>query len=136
MLESANLEMKMKIAIPSTEEKFLCPHFGHAPYFAIIDIDDLQRKIINVEIKQPEQGGHEGVPPWLQSLQVTVLVAGGLGKMAIDNLQKNMIDVYYGAPELPVAEIALLWLADELTLNPQPCNHDHDCDHQDHKHEH
>jgi predicted Fe-Mo cluster-binding NifX family protein len=121
----------MKIAIPSTEESILCPHFGHAPCFAIIEIETTQKTILNVEIMQPEQGGHEGIPPWLKSMNVTALIAGGLGKMAIDNLQKHDIEVFYGAPELPVKEIAQLWMNDNLNLNPQPCNHthDHNCEH-------
>ncbi len=121
----------MKIAIPATEERILCPHFGHAPYFAVIETNDATKEIIKTTLLQPEMGGHAAVPPWLKSLGVKCLIAGGLGNLAIENLNNHDIDVFYGAPELPVDEIVRQFMTDELELNPQPCNHkhDHDCSH-------
>lgn len=126
----------MKIAIPSTEENILCPHFGHAPMFAIININDSTKEIVSTTLLKPEMGGHSAVPPWLKTMQVSKLIAGGLGSLAIENLNNHNIDVYYGAPELPVNEIVQLFLKDELVLNPQPCNHkhDHECEHAEHHH--
>lgn len=126
----------MKIAIPATEESILCPHFGHAPCFAIVEINPLTKEIINTTLLHPEMGGHAAVPPWLKSIGVENLIAGGLGSLAIDNLNKHEINVFYGAPELHVNKIAELWMKDELELNPQPCNHthDHDCAHTEHHH--
>jgi len=124
----------MKIAIPATEESILCPHFGHAPLFAILELNTENKEIISTTLLKPEMGGHAAVPPWLKSLGVTALIAGGLGALAIENLNNNGIDVFYGAQELNVNEIASLWMKDELELNPQPCNHthDHDCEHHSH----
>lgn len=127
----------MKIAIPATEDSILCPHFGHAPYFAVIEVNTETKKIIETTLLKPEMGGHSAVPPWLKSLGVSSLIAGGLGSLAIENLNKHEINVFYGAPELPVNRIVELWMKDELELNPQPCNHthDHDCEHMDHHHD-
>jgi len=124
----------IKIAIPANELEVLYPHFGHAPYFAIIEINDNTKEIVNTTLLKPELGGHEAVPPWLKSLGVSKLIAGSLGNLAIENLNTHCIDVYYGAPELPVKELVSLWLKNELVLNPQPCNHshDHECEHTGH----
>lgn len=127
----------MKIALPATEQGILCQHFGHAPRFAVVEIDDNSKTIVNTNLLQPEMGGHSAVPPWLKSLGITKLIAGGLGKPAIDNLNNHGIDVYYGAPELPVEELVRQFLTDTLVLNPQPCDHthDHDCQHGEHHHD-
>ncbi len=126
----------MKVAIPSTEEQILCPHFGHAPGFAVVEINDSIKEIVGTVLLIPDMGGHAAIPPWLKSLGVSTLIAGGLGAPAIENLNANGIDVLYGAPELPVNEIVKLWITDKLVLNPKPCNHnhDHDCAHGEHQH--
>lgn len=119
----------MKIAIPATEQGILCPHFGHAPRFAIVETDE--QTVQNTNLLTPDQGGHAAVPPWLQTLGVSCLIAGGLGAKAIENLNLHGIDVHYGAPELPVETIAEMWLKQTLHLDPHPCDHkpDHDCGH-------
>lgn len=135
--ESKNWENKMKLALPATEEGILCPHFGHAPRFAVVETDDNTKTIAKTILLRPEMGGHAAVPPWLKSLSVSKLIAGGLGNLAIENLNNHGIDVYYGAPELPVEELVSRFLSDTLVLNPKPCDHthDHDCPHGDHQHD-
>ena len=115
----------MIIAMPATAESILCPHFGHAPMFAFLDIDENEHGPIikNVELIAPEQGGHDAIPPWLAKRNVSILIAGGIGQAAIENCKKNMIKVVYGAPELPVATIAMQWLEKALSLSPHSCNH-------------
>jgi predicted Fe-Mo cluster-binding NifX family protein len=131
-------EKKMKIAIPAYENQTLCPHFGHAPNFAIIEVNDETKQVNSIELLVPEMGGHEAVPPWLKSLGVSVLVAGGIGQRAIDNLQAHQITVLYGAQEKPVKEITEEFLNNKLTMEPRPCNHIHhdNCEHHDHEHQH
>jgi predicted Fe-Mo cluster-binding NifX family protein len=126
----------VKIAIPSNEEGILYPHFGHAPAFAVLEVDESTKQIIETKLTVPEMGGHAAVPPWLNSLGVSVLIAGGLGAAAIENLNHHNIDVYYGASELPVQEVVTQWLAGNLKLDPRPCSHQHghDCGHGDHQH--
>jgi predicted Fe-Mo cluster-binding NifX family protein len=131
----------MKIAIPAFENGTLCPHFGHAPNFAVADVNTETKEINSIELLVPKMGGHEALPPWLKSLGVTVLIAGGIGARAIEFLCANQITVVAGAPELPIREVVTQWLAEQLNLNPQPCNHVHTegCDHEhhhEHKHEH
>lgn len=119
----------MIIAIPSSEQGVLYPHFGHAPRFAIVETEG--ETVVGTQHLCPEQGGHAAVPPWLKALGVSCLIAGGLGAKAIENLNLHDIDVHYGAPELPVQSIAELWLKGSLRLDPRPCDHkhDHDCAH-------
>lgn len=121
----------MKIAIPASENNVLCPHFGHAPLFAIIELKPELKQVLDVKVLKPEKGGHAAIPPWLAEMGVSVLIARGLGAAAIDNLNQHQIKVHYGAPELPVEEIARKWMEGSLSLDPRPCthNHDHDCSH-------
>jgi len=53
----------MKIAIPANEQGILYPHFGHAPYFAIVDVEEETKRITNISLQKPELGGHAAVPP-------------------------------------------------------------------------
>ncbi|HNX01252.1 MAG TPA: DUF134 domain-containing protein [Candidatus Cloacimonadota bacterium] len=130
-------EEMMKIAIPATEDGILCPHFGHAPMFAIVEVNSETKEIVSSTLYKPEMGGHAAVPPWLRMMGVTKLIAGGLGAMAVDNLQRNGIEVIAGAPELKVEDVTTLWLDGKLISNPKPCSHEHHegCEH-DHHHGH
>ncbi len=116
----------MKIAIPANENKTLCPHFGHAPFFAIIDLYQETKEVNTIELIAPSMGGHEAVPPWLKSLGVTLMIAGGIGQKAIDFVAANGITLIAGVPELPITEVVNLWLNDKLVSQFTPCNHTHE----------
>ena len=72
----------MKIAIPLANGK-LAMHFGHCESFALIEVNDVERKIINrQELKAPpHQPGL--LPPWLAERGATVIISGGMGQRAV-----------------------------------------------------
>lgn len=131
----------MIIAIPANEDKTLCSHFGHAPRFAIIKTD-ADKNIVSAELLEHEGGGHKALPPWLKSLGVELLIAGGLGAPAMENLNAHGIAVLAGAPPLDTEEVVRLFLSGKLENRYTPCNHHgehhhheegHECGH--HKHD-
>lgn len=91
----------MKIAIPIDEKKGLeshvFEHFGHAPYFLIVDIR--YGKIVDWEIKEnPYVESHTPgqLPYWLKELGVNVLICQGLGGRARIFFEKLGIKVVTG----------------------------------------
>jgi len=78
-------KQKMFFAIPLVQGK-LSLHFGHCDQFAIFDIDDNLKKVINRKDAAPP--GHEpGVlPRWLHENNVSVIIAGGIGSASTATL--------------------------------------------------
>ncbi len=90
----------MKIAIPVLEKNGLnskiSEHFGHSPYFALLEVDDEIRSIDIVENPYEEHG--PGVMPnFLKSLGVDVVIVRGMGKRAVDFFEQLGIEVIRGA---------------------------------------
>ncbi len=70
-------------------------HFGHAPFFAFIELEN--GKIESVEFKRNPFEGHHAqgnVPSFLIKNKVNVLIAGSLGQRAYDILTENGIKIY------------------------------------------
>ena len=83
----------MKIAIPSQGDTF-SPHFGHCPEFTIIETE--VKEIINKEII-PNPGHKPGfLPKYLNEMGVDCVLAGGMGRRAVDLFEKNGIEVVTG----------------------------------------
>ncbi len=112
----------MRIAIPLVQGK-LSLHFGHCDQFAILDIDDNTKKVINREDATPP--GHEpGVlPRWLHENNVSVIIAGGMGQRAQQLLTQNDIKVVVGASSGSPEELVSAYLQDTLQLEDNICDH-------------
>lgn len=83
----------MKIAI-ATEETKVCQHFGKCENFTIVEIENSQVKskvIINTLGNQ-----HGLLPTFLASHSVNVVIAGGMGEGAKQNLIANSIEIIAG----------------------------------------
>lgn len=111
----------MKIAFP-VENGAICPHFGHAPEFLIVDLKDGAE----VSRKSETPPAHEpGVlPNWLGDLGVNVLVSGGLGARASELLKARGVEVvtgFSGTIDEAIAKLAKGSLESTGTL----CSHDH-----------
>lgn len=73
----------------------LSDHFGHAPFFAFVEIEN--DKVESVEFKEnPFEGHHvEGnVPNFLIQSGADVLIAGNMGQRAYEILSQNGIEIY------------------------------------------
>jgi len=112
----------MRIAIPLAQDK-LSLHFGHCEQFAIFDIDDSLKKIINRKDATPP--GHEpGVlPQWLHENNVSVIIAGGMGQRAQQLFTQNDIKVVIGASSGEPEELVAAFLEDTLQTGDNICDH-------------
>ncbi len=92
----------MKIAIPSTDkhglESYVEEHFGRARYYTIIDVDEKEKKIINVETVETPfiEHGPGDIPSWLHSKNVDVVLALGMGPRAVNFFESFGIKVITG----------------------------------------
>ena len=83
----------MKIAVP-VANGLLCMHFGHAPEFVVVTVDDTTRIITSSEtLVAPE---HEPglLPKWLGEKGVNAIIAGGMGSRAQALFSERGITVY------------------------------------------
>ncbi|MCK8827660.1 NifB/NifX family molybdenum-iron cluster-binding protein [Natroniella acetigena] len=115
-----------KVAIP-TDGGQVAGHFGRCPEFTIFDIDG--GEIVNKEIIQ--NPGHKPgfLPKFLNGKDVDAILAGGMGRRAVDLFDENNIEVVTGVTgdvEVGVKS----YLADNLDTKDAICDHDdHDCEH-------
>lgn len=118
--------MNKRIAIPM-ENGVLCAHFGHCQYFSIVTIENNQ---ITEIIEQTPPVHEPGVyPRWVASFGVTDVIAGGMGQKAINLFNSQNINAFVGAPIKEARELIEDFLADNLILNANYCNHDENHEH-------
>lgn len=91
----------MKIAIPLIENleknSRISEHFGHAPYFAFVNLKDNGEYELEVIENPLEEHGPGDVPNFLHSKGVDLLIARGIGGRAIDFFEQLGIQVIRGA---------------------------------------
>ena len=112
----------MKIAIPC-DNKLVAAHFGHAPQFAIFDIEVDQGTITNqVFVDAPP---HEPglLPKWLAEQDVNVVLAGGMGGRARDLFSQAGIAVSVGVSETDPKLAVEGFLKGCLETGTNPCDH-------------
>ena len=112
----------MRIAIPVNEGK-LCQHFGHCETFAVIDVDDNSKQIINREDLTPPPHEPGVLPVWLHKQGVTIVIAGGMGQRAQQLFAQNGIKVVIGASSGTPEELVLAYLQDTLKTGENICDH-------------
>ena len=112
----------MKYAVPVTGG-MMSPHFGHCERFALFDVDEQQKVIINKElIASP---GHQPglLPEWLSEQGVSLVIAGGMGSRAQGLFQQNGIGVVLGALESDPEKAVLSYLEGRLATGDNVCDH-------------
>jgi ATP-binding protein involved in chromosome partitioning len=112
----------MRIAIPLTKGK-LSQHFGHCEQFAIIDIDNSNKKITSQELVLPPAHEPGVLPRWLAGLNVELIIAGGIGRRAQQLFAQSGIDVVVGAADDDAQELAKQYLAGQLKTGQNICDH-------------
>ncbi|MGQ4875636.1 MAG: NifB/NifX family molybdenum-iron cluster-binding protein [Promethearchaeia archaeon] len=109
-----------KFAI-STEDKKVCPHFGRAPEFTFVTIED--NKIIEQEVV-PSPGHSVGsIPKFINKYGAKYVITGGAGPMAIEFFKKFGIEVILGVSGT-VEEVIQEVLNGTLKGGESLCTHD------------
>lgn len=109
----------MKFAIPLESGK-LTPHFGHSSEFAFIEVKENRMLSREVLVPPPHEPGV--LPQWLAEKNVSVVLAGGMGKRAIDLLAQNGIRVVTGAPVADPDSLVNGYLRNALETGENACS--------------
>jgi len=127
--------MKKRIAIP-LENGLLSAHFGHSQAFAFVDVNDSQ--ITGITTMNPPEHQPGTYPRWVAANGATDVIAGGMGPMAIGLFNEAGVNVFVGAPVDTPTNLVNNFLAGNLPLNANYCDHhdhhDHHGHHQGHDH--
>jgi len=112
----------MKYAVP-VSGGVLSQHFGHCEQFALIDVNEERREIVNKELVSSP--GHEPglLPGWLAEQGVSVVIAGGMGSRAQDLFNQNRIKVVTNVLESDPEQAVLGHLAGTLKTGDDVCDH-------------
>lgn len=124
----------MKIAVP-TEGNSVSSHFGKCEYFTIAEIEGSQVK--SKTLLNTGDHLHGLLPGFLASQGVNIVVAGGMGEGARENLLSNNIEIISGVIG-DIDEVLKLYTEGSLKSVDKGCpGHDND-HHHDHElgHEH
>lgn len=122
----------MRIAVPTSGGR-LSPHFGRCEEFTLLDVDPESRQITARETAVPPPHGPGVIPQWLSQFKVDVIIAGGMGMRAIQMFEAAGIEVVRGAVVGTPQQLVQDYLAQQLVLGPDPCDHGegHDCHHEE-----
>jgi len=107
----------MIIAIPVLSDdginSLISEHFGHAPYFAFILIENGQIKSVEIEENPHQEHGPGVIPNYVKSHGANLIIVRGIGQRAVDFFEKLGIKVIRGA-EGSIASIVNQYLAGKL----------------------
>ena len=118
----------MKIAIPVDNGR-LHSHFGGSRQFALFEVDPERKTVLNCETLAAPEHQPGLFPRWLQAQGAQVVIAGGIGRRALDLFAHHGIQVVAGQPDQPIATLVAAYLAGELVRTPEGCAHHHEHQH-------
>lgn len=118
---------KKRIAIPLVND-VLSEHFGHCQLFAFVDVEN--NTIKEITTMDPPEHTPGSFPKWVSENGATDVIAGGMGGQAIALFNHYGVNVFVGAPVNTPTNLVNKFIANELTLSANYCNHDenHSCD--------
>ncbi len=113
----------MKICFTSDEqnglESIMSYHFGHCPYFVIVDID--RKTVLNVEsILNPLADEHNvgDLPAFMKERGIDVIITGGMGPKAREFFESYGIKTVIGAYG-KVKDVLEEYLQGKISYNPK-----------------
>ena len=112
----------MRYAIPVSNGR-LAAHFGHCEHFAIIDVNEATKEIVNKELVASP--GHQPglLPVWLAEQGVSAVIAGGMGSRAQALFRQNRIEVIVGALADDPEQIVMDCVGGKLAIGDNVCDH-------------
>jgi predicted Fe-Mo cluster-binding NifX family protein len=120
--------MRIAISVENQEglDSPVSPHFGRCPCYILVDVEGQEVKTVTL-VDNPYYGNHaQGqVPGFIHSQGADVMLAGGMGRRAVDFFQQYGIQVATGASGT-AGQVLQSYLAGELR-GVEPCagNHHH-----------
>ncbi len=124
----------MKICIPVTEsngmKSSVSAHFGSAPFFVIADTETTEHTV--VENKNEHEHGQCGSFPVISSNNVQAILCNGMGRRALENLNRTSVKAFIPEVICATAQDALSAFINKKCRELMPeaaCSHGHDNDH-------
>ena len=112
----------MKIAIPVVNGK-LSMHFGHCEHFALVDVDEANKQVVNTALLEPPAHQPGVLPRWLHEQGAELIIAGGMGRRAQQLFVEQGVRVLVGAPSDAPEAIVAAYLDGNLALGGNICDH-------------
>lgn len=83
----------MKIAVPTKEGNQIDSHFGHCEFYSIFTVSE--NKVVDKQILQSPQGCgcKSDIAYDLAKMDVSIMLAGGIGNGAVNKLAEQKIEV-------------------------------------------
>lgn len=108
----------LKLVVACNEDQ-VSEHFGHCAYFLVYETKD---KLITSSQRLPYPGHKPGfLPQFLAEQGAQVIIAGGMGKSAIDLFNALNIEVIVGVSGSPKAAVER-YLNDDLKSSGSICH--------------
>jgi predicted Fe-Mo cluster-binding NifX family protein len=120
--------MVRRIVVPVIDERVqaaqLSQHFGRAPYFAVVDIDDDNQVIKEQTIANTSEhfGGVGRPPDRILQLKPDALITYGMGPRALTIFQNARVAVLR-TTALTVGDVVTLYTDDALEELTEGCHH-------------
>jgi len=122
----------MRIAVPMSNGQF-SQHFGQSSGFWVCDAQQDPPAVSGgKELAVPREGGCGAIPGLLAGAGVDLVIAGGIGGGAVQNLQRVGIKAVAGAAGGSPEALVMAFLRQQLVCTGDTCHH-HD-DHGGHAH--
>lgn len=122
----------MRICIPTENDNGLqsivCGHFGSAPYFIIYDTENKNIEVINNRNEHHQHGQCNLLSSFTRT-PIDMLVTGGIGMRALEQLNAGGIRAYRTTTEKTVSDVIARQAENslpEITLD-NACLHHHGC---------
>lgn len=111
-----------RVAVPC-ENGSVSAHFGHAPQFALFDVEPNAREIQDEKIGTPPPHTPGALPAWLAEQGVHVVLAGGMGGRARMLLEQAGIEVVVGVSAGAARSAVEDYLRGTLQSGDNACDH-------------
>ncbi|MDA3931541.1 MAG: NifB/NifX family molybdenum-iron cluster-binding protein [Tenericutes bacterium] len=111
----------MKVAL-STKNNMITEHFGHCDFFVIYEVEDNVIQGSHLIKNPPHQKGY--LPKFLKGQGIDVVIAGGIGTMAINGLKDLGINCYINVKG-EASEVIERYINNQLNHGGEPCTDHH-----------
>lgn len=120
----------MKIAVPTKQDNQIDNHFGHCEFYTIFMISDKNEIMAETILKSPQGCGcKSNIASDLASMDVTIMLAGGIGDGAVNKLASQKIQVVRNCKG-DVHQLVEDYLAGKIQDGGSNCtSHAHEGDH-------
>ena len=120
--DSGKDKTTMKIAIPTADGK-LCMHFGHCEQFTLVDVDTESGGLLATSCLTPPPHEPGVLPAWLGEEGADLIIAGGMGRRALELFSANGVEVIVGAEAGTPEELVRAYLAGRIETGDNVCDH-------------